>query len=362
MNDTALTIIPQGMPAMEVAHAVERYKLLNSFIGQVLREGTDYGKIPGAGDKATLLKPGAEKLSMFFGLSPTFEQVRSVEDWTGKDYNGEAFFFYLIKCRLTKSGQVVAEGDGSCNSRESKYRYRGGERVCPECGRPTLIKGKDEYEKEQRFKGGWLCFAKKGGCGAKFIKTDPAITEQQVGRVLNPDPADQVNTILKMAEKRALIAATLIAVNASDYFTQDIEDLPGFGEIVETQVRIVEREPRAVAPTAATAPDPEPPSDAEFRKLTSATDERSTQGKPPSATAAPKLAANRAAAMYANMAANFAAEFPAYQTKYGVFDDGHIRASIASLGYQDITPENIEAVFAKLSEHALSKEADAAGK
>ena len=62
---------------MEVADAVERYKLLNSFVGQVLREGTDYGKIPGAGDKATLLKPGAEKLSMFFGLSPTFEHVRA---------------------------------------------------------------------------------------------------------------------------------------------------------------------------------------------------------------------------------------------------------------------------------------------
>jgi hypothetical protein len=352
MNEnTALTIIPQGMPAMEVVSAVERYKLLNSFISQVLREGTDYGKIPGAGDKATLLKPGAEKLAMFFGLSPTFEQVRSVEDWTGKDYNGEAFFYYLIKCRLTKNGQIVAEGDGSCNSRESKYRYRGGERVCPACGKATIIKGREEYG------GGWLCFAKKGGCGAKFGAADKTITEQQTGRILNPDPADQVNTILKMAEKRALIAATLIAVNASDYFTQDIEDLPGFGEIVETQVRIVEPEKRQSAPTA---PDPEPPSDAEFRKLTSATEERAV-GKPPSApAAAPKLASNRAVLLYAPKADAFAQEFPDYQTKTGTFDDGHIRASIAHLGYTEITPTNIEEAFGKLAEHALSKEADAA--
>jgi hypothetical protein len=33
-----------------------------------------------------------------------------------------------------------------------------------------------------------------------------------------------VNTIQKMAQKRALIAATLLAVNGSEFFTQDIED------------------------------------------------------------------------------------------------------------------------------------------
>ena len=113
---------------------------------------------------------------------------------------------------------------------------------------------------------GCYCYDKAGGCGAQFVPRIAEITEQETGRVPNPDTADQVNTILKMAEKRALIAATLIAVNASDYFTQDIEDLPGFGEIVETQVRIVASPP--------TGTDPEPPSDAEFRKLTRTTEER----------------------------------------------------------------------------------------
>jgi hypothetical protein len=364
MNEnTALTLTPQGMPAMEVARAVERYTLLNSFIGQVLREGTDYGKIPGTGDAKTLLKPGAEKLAMFFGLSPTFEHVRVIEDWTGQDHGGEPFFYYLIKCRLTRNGSTVAEAEGSCNSWESKFRYRQGERVCPACGKATIIKGREEYG------GGWLCFAKKGGCGAKFSATDKTITEQQTGRVLNPDPADQVNTILKQAEKRALVAVVLIAVNASDYFTQDIEDLPGFGEIVETHVRIVEPEKRPPAPTA---PEPEPPAEGEFRQLASATDERAAQSKvinrqpEPSKTVVtddkptPKLAVNRAPAMYANMATGFAAEFPAYKTQYGVFDDGHIRARILLLGFGEITPENINTVFDKLAEYALSQEADAA--
>jgi hypothetical protein len=106
--------------------------------------------------------------------------------------------------------------------------------------------------------------------------------------------------------------------------------------------------------------DPEPPSDAEFRKLTSATEER-TQGKLPSAPAtAPKLASNRAVLLYAPKADAFAKEFPDYQTKTGTFDDGHIRASIAHLGYTEITPANIEEAFGKLAEHALSALADAA--
>jgi len=42
--------------------------------------------------------------------------------------------------------------------------------------------------------------------------------------VPNHDPSDQVNTIDKMAQKRALVAMVLITTNASDYFTQDMED------------------------------------------------------------------------------------------------------------------------------------------
>src|ERR1039458_4154129 len=43
-------------------------------------------------------------------------------------------------------------------------------------------------------------------------------------RIPNPDGADVVNTIQKMAQKRALVAATLIATSASEFFTQDVED------------------------------------------------------------------------------------------------------------------------------------------
>ena len=45
-------------------------------------------------------------------------------------------------------------------------------------------------------------------------------------RIPNPEVADLVNTIQKMAQKRAVVAATLIATSASEFFTQDVEDIP----------------------------------------------------------------------------------------------------------------------------------------
>jgi hypothetical protein len=208
----------QFLPALSIAQAVERYNAVVEFVRTVLRPDVDYGLIPGT-SKPTLLKPGAEKLTTFFGLCTRFQIIERVEDWTGEQHGGEPFFYYLYRCQLWRGATLIAEADGSCNSFEQKYRYRQADRRCPACGQPTIIKGKQEYG------GGWLCFAKKGGCGAKFKDGDQAIEGQQLGRVRNADIFDQVNTLQKMAEKRALIAATLLAVNASEIFTQDVEDL-----------------------------------------------------------------------------------------------------------------------------------------
>jgi hypothetical protein len=47
---------------------------------------------------------------------------------------------------------------------------------CPKCGKTgTIIKGREEYG------GGFLCFAKKGGCGAKFEKAPPFKGTEGVG-------------------------------------------------------------------------------------------------------------------------------------------------------------------------------------
>lgn len=111
---------------------------------------------------------------------------------------------------------------------EGKYRFRKADQKCPECGKDsTIIKGKKEYG------GGWICFQKKGGCGAKFKDGDPAIENQNMGRVEHDNPADYYNTVLKMAKKRAHVDAVLTATAASDIFTQDIEDMP---EVINAEV------------------------------------------------------------------------------------------------------------------------------
>lgn len=208
------------MPAMNLDAAKKRRQALVDFTGSIMVPGTDYGQVPGTGGKPTLLKPGAEKLTTFFGLSPRFILERRDEDWTGKSHGDEPFFHYQYRCQLWRGDTLVGEGLGSCNSWEKKYRYRNADLKCPNCGEEgTVIKGKAEYG------GGWLCWNKKGGCGSKWSDGAPEIENQDRGKVLNDNPADLVNTIDKMAQKRALVAATLIAVNASEFFTQDIEDM-----------------------------------------------------------------------------------------------------------------------------------------
>jgi ssDNA-binding Zn-finger/Zn-ribbon topoisomerase 1 len=127
---------------------------------------------------------------------------------------------YRVICTLKSiaSGTFVGQGVGCCSTLESKYRWKGGARKCPECGKEAIIKGKAEYG------GGWLCFAKKGGCGAKWVDGAREIEGQSVDKVENDSPADFFNTVLKMAKKRAFVDATITATAASDIFTQDIGD------------------------------------------------------------------------------------------------------------------------------------------
>lgn len=237
MNDkeSALVIVETDndyflAPAAALADMQQRYDVMVGFVKSVLKDGVDFGKIPGTGDKPTLLKPGAEKLCTLFGLQAVPILEESTEDWTGKDHDGEAFFYYRYTYQLMRGERVVAAAQGSANSWEKKYRYRRAELVCPACGMSAVIKGKEE------FGGGWLCWNRKGGCGAKWNDGDQVIESQPRGDVVNPDPADLVNTLQKMAQKRALVAAVLIAANASEFFTQDIEDM-GLGSVIDAEIK-----------------------------------------------------------------------------------------------------------------------------
>lgn len=182
---------------------------------RAMRPGIHYGLIPGV-QKPSLFKPGAELLNVLFRLAPSYHSERMWHD--------DGHLTVVSRCVLTHipTTLTIGEGEGLCSTRESRYAYRQGGRTCPECGQTAIIKGKAEYG------GGWLCFARKGGCGAKWADdTDQAgeFESAEIGRVENPDIADSYNTVLKMADKRALIAAILNCTAASDVFTQDVEDM-----------------------------------------------------------------------------------------------------------------------------------------
>ena len=216
MNDKAVTIYDeqQHQELLARIHAIETMR------EGVFIEGVHFGEPYKGAGKPVLLKPGAETIMSRFHLWPEFIERSTVEKW---DIDAPVFH-YRYECRLVHraTGEVWGAGIGSCNSLEDKYRWRKQERVCPKCGEPKIIKGKAE------FGGGWLCWAKKGGCGAKFKDGDPDIEGQPEGKVPNDDVFTLVNTLDKMAQKRALVAAVLVATGASAYFTQDVEDFPEY--------------------------------------------------------------------------------------------------------------------------------------
>lgn len=171
-----------------VSASLNKVASVQAAIKGALKSGQDFDTIPGT-NKPTLLKPGAEKILMMFGLTSEYEIIESVEDWN------KGVFAYTVRCILSKSGMKITEGLGSCNSKEDKYRYRW------------------VYEKDIPV-----------GVDKETLK----VNQYNKYRVENDEIYSQVNTLLKMAKKRAQVDATLTVASLSEVFTQDIEDMKEF--------------------------------------------------------------------------------------------------------------------------------------
>ena len=226
---------------ISVAEVVAQHTKIVDVMRAVMKPEVHYGTIPGV-KKPSLFKPGAESINVALRLAPHYVSEKIWHD------DGHLTVSVVCTLRHIPTGLEVATGEGLCTSRESRYAYRQGGRACPDCGADAIIKGKAEYG------GGWVCFAKKGGCGAKWSDgTEQAQTFEnaEVGRVPNPDLPDTFNTVLKMADKRALVAAVLNGTAASDVFTQDVEDAPR--DAAPTDKQAVPEE-RVEGPRGLTAP------------------------------------------------------------------------------------------------------------
>lgn len=209
------------IPVEQIKRQTDQVKAL---MASCMSDGMHYGKIPGCGDKPTLLQPGAQKLTMMFGLADTYEISR--EDLP----NGHRE--YTVKCLLVSksTGLVQGSGVGLCSTMEKKYRYRNVSDY--EITDMPIPQDARERKQEYRKQG----FGMKKVDGAWYWVKYMDATAQE-----NPDIADTYNTVLKMACKRALVAAVLNTLAVSDLFTQDIEDLESYA--IET-----DRQPQQAKP------------------------------------------------------------------------------------------------------------------
>lgn len=141
-----------------------------------LKRGIDFAKIPKT-KNISLLKPGAEKIVAAYGLLQHYIIESKVEEIDGDS----AFFYYLVRCDLCKIGvngqeYIFTSGYGSANTREKRNGFNGA--------------------------------------------------------------YDGANSSVKMACKRALVAAAINVAGLSGAFTQDIEDdnfvENGFDEMKKT--------------------------------------------------------------------------------------------------------------------------------
>lgn len=180
-----------------IAGTMQKINTFQTVIQTNLKKDHDFGVIAGAGSKPTLLKPGGEKICMMFGLNPEYDFLEKTEDYK------DNFFTYNIKCTLYRNGYPVSQGVGNCNSKESKYAYINSD---------TIPAGMDESMVEKKTN--------------KWGKVQY--------KVPNPKIPDLVNTILKMAKKRAFIDAVLQVASLSDVFTQDLEDMRDFVQQEQT--------------------------------------------------------------------------------------------------------------------------------
>ncbi len=218
-------VINQPQGNFSIVEVKAQVTAMHQLFKDVLKVEMHYGTIPGT-DKPTLFKAGAEKIGLLLRLSPAFKREITM--------SGD-HMTVLSTCTLTRidTGAMIAEAGAICSTRESKYAYRQATRKCPECGKESIIKGKKEYG------GGWLCFAKKGGCGTKWKDGDNAIESLSEGQKENPNIPDTYNTVLKIADKRAYVAAILFGTAASDIYTQDWEDFNSPGSEEEKKKPIV---------------------------------------------------------------------------------------------------------------------------
>jgi hypothetical protein len=159
----------------------------------VLREGTDYGIIPGTNGEKTLWRPGAQKLLQWFGLSFSCERVEIERDDDGRKHG---ITYRAIVARRLPDGSldIKATCEGTADYDESKF-YQSQEQV--------KARLRDQEHK-------WAAKDRRA----------PNADRWNSAREYRAD----WNALMKRAQKRAIVGAVVDATAAGGIFSDREED------------------------------------------------------------------------------------------------------------------------------------------
>ncbi len=164
--------------------AEKRLKEIHEIRKTLMVEKLHYGQIPGV-SKPILFKPGAELFLNLYGLIPHFQEEIEV---VGLDRR------ITVTAELKNSeGRVVGNGYGFASTLEDKYKWR-------------KASGKEEFE------------------AAPPNERRTIRTGRESVHCVRQNPDNVLNTVIKMARKRAMVDAVLTHFALSGYISQDFDD------------------------------------------------------------------------------------------------------------------------------------------
>jgi hypothetical protein len=197
---------------MSVGQLKEQVQIIQQVLAGVMKKGVHYDAIPGTGKyvknaktgkseyvdgRPVLLKSGAEKINMVFRIGS--------EPVIHREFDGFDTHFHIVARMFhIDTGATLGYGVGEGSTSESKWAWR--RAICHEEFEATLEtqrrihwqkKYKENYREKDEFEG----------------------VEQ-----VRQNPADIINTVLKMAVKRAEVDGCRKVTACSDVFDQDIDE------------------------------------------------------------------------------------------------------------------------------------------
>lgn len=239
---------------MSVEQMKEQVQIIQQMYASVMKRGVHYDAIPGTGKwvknqktgkteyvegKPVLLKAGAEKINFAcrIGSDPIIT----------REFDGfDTHFHIMARMFSINSGRTLGYGVGEGSTKESKWAWR--KAVCHE-----------EYEATPETK-------RRIHWQKKYKDNYKEKDEFEAVEQVRQNPADIINTVLKMAVKRAEVDGCKKSTACSDVFDVDID---------EDHIRdaVIEQEEKSPSYQQPTQLQPEPPpagdviSDAQRKRL-----------------------------------------------------------------------------------------------